>query len=251
MQDIQKKVYHKNRFYVAKSTPKEQVENSKFNGIKKVVEARVKILRSYVELDNLVIYVNKNDMLETLQILKDSSYDILSEMSAIHLNDDSFELFYQLLSMDRISRIRVKTNTKDCIDSVCEIFRNALWSEREAYDMFGIKFNKHPYLKRILMPDDWSGHPLRKDYPLKGDEKAQWYEVDKIFGEEYRETIGKEQRDSSFIDPKDTFNFSHLGFEVSKGEEPRTTPKEIKYNEDGGIFLVTKFDKQKQLDKRR
>lgn len=251
MQDLQKKVYHKNRFYKAPQTSRTNPEDSKFSDIFSQLDSRFKILQSYVETNNLVVYVDKSDILEVLQFLKDSTFDILTEMSAIHLSDDSFDVFYQLLSMDKALRIRVKSNTKDSIDSVNLIYRNAIWSEREAYDMLGIKFINHPFLKRILMPDDWSGHPLRKDYPLQGDQKAQWYEIDKIFGEHYREIVGEENRDPSFINPKDTFNFAHMGFEAPKGMPPSDTPKEIRYQESEGVFVVTKFDKQKQLEKRR
>lgn len=68
--------------------------------------------------------------------------------------------------------------------------------------MFGIIFEGHPCLQRLLMPHDWVGHPLLKSYPLQGDEYAQWYEIDRIFGKEYREIIGAEQRDSARIDSK-------------------------------------------------
>ncbi|RDU63937.1 NADH-quinone oxidoreductase subunit C [Helicobacter sp. MIT 14-3879] len=251
MKNIQKKVYHKNRFYKTKETKKEEVKDSKFDGILKVVEARIKVLKSYIEFNNLVFYIAKDDIIECLITLKEYGFDILSEMSAIHLEDDSFEIFYQLLSMERRFRVRVKSNTKDNIDSISHVFRNATWCEREAYDMFGIKFNNHPYLKRLLMPDDWSGHPLRKDYPLQGDEDAKWYEIDKIFGEEYRINVGEEQRDSFFINQDDTFNFAHIGYEVPKGEPPKEIESNISYQENSGIFVITKFDKQKQLTKRR
>lgn len=252
MKDLQKKVYHKNRFYAHPHTLKLEPSGAFLDIVEKLSPyMQCSEFKSYVELGNLVIYVCKENLIEVLQILKNESFDILSDMSAIHLSDDSFEVFYQLLSMDLHLRIRIKIHTKDSLDSVCEIYRNAIWAEREAYDMFGIKFHNHPNLKRLLMPDDWSGHPLRKDYPLQGDEDAQWYEIDKIFGEEGREKIGAEQRDSSFIDPKDTFNFAHIGYEVPKGQIPDEIPKEITYQESSGVFVVTKFDKPKQLKERR
>lgn len=70
-------------------------------------------------------------------------------------------------------------------------------------------------MKRILMPDDWEGFPLRKTYPLQGDEFAQWYEVDKLFGKEARDIIGPEIRDSARVDRYDTERFARLGHESS------------------------------------
>lgn len=251
MQDLQKKVYHKNRFQIPQETDKLSPKGTKFDGFLSIMESRIKLLKSFIELGDLVIFVEKSDILEALGIAKDYGFDILSELSAIHLQDDSFDVFYQLLSMERHLRIRIKANVKKEIDSACEIYRNALWCEREAYDMFGIKFLNHPNLKRLLMPNDWIGFPLRKDYPLQGDENAQWYEIDKIFGRDYREQVGKEQRDSAFVSENDTMNFSHIGFEVPKGAKPKQDSTEIRYQESEGVFVVTKFDKATQLDKRR
>ncbi len=82
-----------------------------------------------------------------------------------------FELNYQLLSLERKERIRlrVKLSGKDpSIASITPLFPTANWHERENFDLFGIRFEGHPDLKRILMPDDWQGYPLRKDYPTEG-----------------------------------------------------------------------------------
>lgn len=253
MKNLQKKAYHSNRFYAHPQTLKQEVDE-RFQAILAKINPKIihsAEFRAYIELGNLVLYVPKDDILDTLSSLKNASFDMLSEMSAIHLEDKRFEVFYQLLSMELHLRIRVKAIIQESVDSVCGTYRNALWCEREAYDMFGIKFLNHPNLKRLIMPDDWSGHPLRKDYPLQGDEDAQWYEIDKIFGEEYREIVGAEQRDSSFINPKDTFNFSHMGYEVPKGVSPSTQERETSYQEKSGVFVVTKFDKPKQLKERR
>ena len=82
-----------------------------------------------------------------------------------------FDINYHLVSIDRRDRIRlkVKLNGKNpTIASVTPIWPTANWHERESFDLFGIRFEGHPDLKRILMPDDWEGHPLRKDYPTEG-----------------------------------------------------------------------------------
>lgn len=82
-----------------------------------------------------------------------------------------FEVNYQLLSIEgkQRLRLRVKLPGKDpSMPSVTPLFPTANWHEREIFDLFGIRFEGHPDLKRILMPDDWEGHPLRKDYPTEG-----------------------------------------------------------------------------------
>ena len=82
-----------------------------------------------------------------------------------------FEVVYNLISTVHRHRIRLKVRVSDedpRIDSVSSVWQTANWHERETYDLMGIRFDGHPDLRRILMPDDWEGHPLRKEYPLKG-----------------------------------------------------------------------------------
>jgi len=82
-----------------------------------------------------------------------------------------FEIVYLLHSIRHNRRLRLKCvvpGTDPQIDSAFEIYRAADWYEREVFDLFGVKFRNHPNLKRILMPDDWEGHPLRKDFPVHG-----------------------------------------------------------------------------------
>jgi len=82
-----------------------------------------------------------------------------------------FEVIYHLHSLARNQRLRLKcwvSGSKPEIDSVCSVWRSANWYEREVFDMFGVSFRNHPNLTRILMPLDWEGHPLRKDYPVHG-----------------------------------------------------------------------------------
>ena len=105
------------------------------------------------------------------------------------------------------------------------------------------------------MPDDWYDHPLKKTYPLQGDEAASWYEVDKIFGKEARDIIGAEQRDSAAIDRYDTTRFARLGHEVPYDTdisqfEPETA---ISYEEENGNTLVKRLKPEESvvLKKRR
>jgi NADH-quinone oxidoreductase subunit C len=82
-----------------------------------------------------------------------------------------FEVNYHLLSIARSDRLRLKVRlagNDPVLPSVTTVWPTANWHERENYDLFGIRFEGHPDLKRILMPDDWEGHPLRKDYPTEG-----------------------------------------------------------------------------------
>jgi len=82
-----------------------------------------------------------------------------------------FELNYHLLSLDRKERLRLRVRlpgAEPVVASVTPVWPTANWHEREACDLFGIRFEGHPDLTRILMPDDWEGHPLRKDYPVEG-----------------------------------------------------------------------------------
>ena len=254
--NLQKKAYYNDRFWVAPKLPRRSIYESGFRtnevlSLKRVVD----IKEAYLELDHLVIIIEAKDNFKTLKHIKEVlAYDMLMEMSAVDYiaKKGGFEIFYELLSLSKKSRIRVKTFIKEdeAIESVEPLYRSADWSEREMFDMFGIKVNNHPNLKRILMPDDWVGYPLRKTYPLEGDEAAQWYEVDKIFGKEYREVIGPEIRDAAMVDRYDTKRFALLGHEVPYGAEYKESPTEKKYQEEGGvrlfgIRLVTPFDDKK------
>ncbi len=87
-----------------------------------------------------------------------------------------FEVVYHLFSIKHRHAIRLKAEVSGdnpAIDSVTPVWIGANWHEREVFDLYGIKFNGHPDLRRILMPEDWEGYPLRKDYPLKGPAK-EW-----------------------------------------------------------------------------
>jgi NADH-quinone oxidoreductase subunit C len=84
--------------------------------------------------------------------------------------DPRFEVVYHLYSLEHRQRIRLKVRVSDgeSVPTIIPVWPNANWYEREVYDLFGVEFAGHPDLRRLLMPDDWDGHPLRKDYPLRG-----------------------------------------------------------------------------------
>jgi len=108
----------------------------------------------------------------------DASFDYLSDLTCVHYPtraDGPLEMVYNLYSIARNERVRLKSALGDDgeIESVTGVWPSANWMEREVYDLFGVRFRNHPDLRRILLPPDWEGHPLRKDYPLEFVEN-QW-----------------------------------------------------------------------------
>jgi NADH-quinone oxidoreductase subunit C len=257
--NVQAKAYYSDRFFKAPPVPRSEVDIDEVfaKHLSALKKAKVKPTESYIEAGQLVIWIKPEDNRKTLEAFKEIGYTFLSEMSAVDFLEKrgEFEIFYQLLNMNERKRARVKLSIKEgeAIESVMDIYKSADWAEREMFDMFGIVANNHPYLKRILMPDDWQGHPLLKSYPLHGDEAAQWYEIDKIFGKEYRDVVGPENRDSKYIDPKDTKNFARIKHEVPYGAKPSSKPTDFgKFQEDDGVPFITDFNKEpNQLNDRK
>jgi NADH-quinone oxidoreductase subunit C len=121
-----------------------------------------------------IIYVKKDSILEVLSFLKETSgfeYNFLSDITATDEEvEPRFEVVYNLFSTQNRWRIRLKVRVAESeeVPTACHLWKGANWAEREVYDMFGVKFKGHPNLRRILMDERWVGHPLRKDYPIKG-----------------------------------------------------------------------------------
>lgn len=110
---------------------------------------------------------------ELLSYLRDSEqFDMLVDLTAVDRPSEAqrFEIIYILYSFARNERVRVKTRVgeSEAAPSVVSVYAGANWLEREVFDMFGVRFEGHPDLKRILMPDDWSGFPLRKEASITG-----------------------------------------------------------------------------------
>ena len=103
----------------------------------------------------------------------DQKFVRLSTVTAVdrYPSEPRFEVVYHLHSIERKERLRLKCRLGGAdpeIESVTSVWSGANWYEREVFDLFGIRILNHPDLRRIMMPDDWSGHPLRKDYPVTG-----------------------------------------------------------------------------------
>ncbi len=250
--NVQKKAYYSDRFYKSPQVPKSAVESDEvFSADLEAIKAKFEVTDAFIQVEQMTVFINPKDNYAVLEFMKNElEYTQLSEMSAIDFLADrgGFEVFYQMLSMNKRKRIRIKMFIENgaAVNTVEPLFRSADWSEREMFDMFGIEANGHPFMKRILMPYDWQGSPLLKTYPLQGDEFAAWYEVDKIYGKEAREEIGPEIRDTSRVDRYDSQRFSRLGHEVPLGTEITGNEPEIvqEYQEDGGVFLIKKFDRE-------
>lgn len=139
------------------------VENKFGNSILAITEFR----------DEITIRVKKEAWLELHQFLKDEpdcGFNMCIDVTAADypLREDRFDVICHLLSLDKAHRLRTKASTSERIASLTGIWRTTNWEERETYDLFGVIFEGHPDLRRIMMPEDWEGFPLRKDYPLEG-----------------------------------------------------------------------------------
>jgi NADH-quinone oxidoreductase subunit C len=105
--------------------------------------------------------------------LQKAGYNFFEDLTAVDWYPTSprFQLSYHLLSIPMKERVRLRVMIEEAIptiDSITSLWPSANYYEREVFDLFGIRFEDHPNMRRILMPDDWKGHPLRKDYPVEG-----------------------------------------------------------------------------------
>ena len=121
------------------------------------------------------ITVDKDRLHAVMSFLKENEgalYEMLVDIAGVDLGGGSsrFEIVYLLHSMKYNNRLEVKIAVPEgaAVETVSDLWKAADWMEREVFDLFGIAFSHHPDLRRILLPDDYDGHPLRKDYPLKG-----------------------------------------------------------------------------------
>ena len=132
--------------------------------------------------NNLIIYVNKNKITQFLTFLRDDknlSFKILLDVfgaDMLGIRSPRFEVIYVLLSLKLNNRITIKValDENEEVETVSKVFSAANWFEREAFDMYGIKFKNHPDLRRILTDYDFEGHPLRKDFPLTGYKEVRY-----------------------------------------------------------------------------
>jgi NADH-quinone oxidoreductase subunit C len=130
-----------------------------------------------VHRGEITFYIRRARLLETAQLLRDAEdlrFEVCLGVSGVHFPEEEgreLHAVYHLLSMTHNRRIRLEVTAPDAdphVPSVVSVYPTNDWHERETYDFFGLVFDGHPALTRIEMPDDWPGHPQRKDYPLGG-----------------------------------------------------------------------------------
>jgi len=124
--------------------------------------------------NELSVYVAREFIRQACEHLKNKGLvDFLSDLTCAdyYPREPRFEVSYHLLSMQRKDRVRLKVKLDGddaTVESITAVWAAANFFEREVFDLFGIRFLGHPYLRRIMMPEDWEGHPLRRDYPVEG-----------------------------------------------------------------------------------
>ena len=126
--------------------------------------------------EELSIYIARSYIREACAVLRDAPpcpFNVFCDVTCVdwYPSEPRFEVIYHLLSIAGKERVRLKVRLGDdspALESVTSVWPAANFFEREVFDLVGIRFTGHPYLRRIQMPDDWEGHPLRKDYPVEG-----------------------------------------------------------------------------------
>lgn len=128
----------------------------------------------------VTVVVKKEEIVAVCTFLKDElGFNFLTDLCGVDYLGTAprFMVVYHLYNIGAHQRFRVKAPVEEGdarIDTVIGVWSTANWHERECYDLMGITFNGHPDLRRILLPDDWEGHPLRKDYPLQGPDREPY-----------------------------------------------------------------------------
>jgi NADH-quinone oxidoreductase subunit C len=126
--------------------------------------------------NEISIHVERSLIRDACVLLRDDAdclFNFLADVTCVdwYPSEPRFEVVYHLLSITKKERVRLKVQldgSSPALDSVTPVWPAANYFEREIYDLFGVRFTGHPYLRRLLMPEDWEGYPLRKDYPVEG-----------------------------------------------------------------------------------
>ena len=165
-------------------------------------------VKSFSFIGQSQIELKKDRIVELMMFLRDntiSPFNYLVDETAVHWpKEETFEVVYILYSFSKNEHLRVKVRIKEfeTIDSVFSVWSTADWLEREVYDMFGVRYTNHPNLKRILLPEDWTGFPLRKDYNIRLQD-VEWVRkhlgIDS--GQKYYVGEARHEEDPGYITP--------------------------------------------------
>ena len=125
------------------------------------------------DFNELTLTVQPEQIRAACFAMQEAGYNFFEDLTAVDWFPAAprFQVSYHLLSFAMKDRIRLRVMLDDAdpaVESITQVWAGANYYEREAFDLFGIRFEEHPNLRRIMMPDDWVGHPLRKDYPVEG-----------------------------------------------------------------------------------
>ena len=155
------------------------------------------------------LLVPREQLVATCRALQGPGLEFVafSDVTAVDFHPNRlprFDLVYHLVSPHRRARVRLKVriNAQEAIETLSILYPGAGWPERELYDLFGIVFDGHADLRRLMMPDDWEGHPLRKDYPVQLRKDAQTYMPLQVTEEEFKANLERDRFQRGSAKPK-------------------------------------------------
>ncbi len=151
-------------------------------------------------IDFATLYVPAEHLVATCQALRNTPelrFNTIIEITAADYlpRDPRFEIVYHLLSVPHRQRVRLKVRVAEhgTVPTVQSVWPGAGWPEREVWDMFGVVFDGHPDLRRLLMPEDWEGHPARKDYPVQIHKATQTYSALEVSQDEFKANLERDR----------------------------------------------------------
>jgi NADH-quinone oxidoreductase subunit C len=155
-------------------------------------------LEAAPSVDMPAIYVGAGDLVAVCGALRDTlGFDLLAEITAVDFlpREPRYDVVYHLVSIPnrRRLRLKVRVGAGGSVPTVQALWPSAGWPEREVWDLFGIGIEGHPDLRRILMPEDWDGHPLRKDYPVQIRKTPATYEPLEVSEQEFRANLERDR----------------------------------------------------------
>lgn len=131
------------------------------------------IVGAKFDRNELTLTISKDQIRAAAGVVQQAGYNFLEDVTCVdwYPSEPRFHVIYHILSMTLKERLRLMAQVESIdpsIDSITPVWPSANFYEREVWDLFGVRFHEHPNLRRIMMPEEWPGHPLRKDYPVEG-----------------------------------------------------------------------------------